>query len=202
MDWRHLFELLTAGRATYTELKNVCVWTKTNAGMGSCTGLSTSWFRCSSPEKLLHINTVELGRPPRPLPTNVWSYAGANSFGRDRRADLRLHPTAARRMVAGDDRRRVEARRHRARPVLGSGTTLIAAEQVGRIAWAVSWSRGYVDAAVRRWQARIRKRRLCSRPPCYCRPPAPPNGRTRGLSETAILSGCTDHVSCRMTPLM
>ena len=30
MDWRHLFELLTAGRRVYEELKNLCVWNKTN----------------------------------------------------------------------------------------------------------------------------------------------------------------------------
>jgi hypothetical protein len=33
MDWRHLFELLTAGRGVYDELMNLCVWTKTNGGM-------------------------------------------------------------------------------------------------------------------------------------------------------------------------
>ena len=35
MDWRHMDEILEAGRATYAELKNLCVWNKTNAGMGS-----------------------------------------------------------------------------------------------------------------------------------------------------------------------
>jgi hypothetical protein len=35
MDWRHLGELLRAGEAVYSELKNLCVWKKTNAGMGS-----------------------------------------------------------------------------------------------------------------------------------------------------------------------
>jgi DNA modification methylase len=35
MDWRHLGELLAAGKQAYSELKNVCVWTKDNAGMGS-----------------------------------------------------------------------------------------------------------------------------------------------------------------------
>jgi hypothetical protein len=35
IDWRHLEELLAAGRETYGELKNVCVWVKDNAGMGS-----------------------------------------------------------------------------------------------------------------------------------------------------------------------
>lgn len=35
MDWRHLHELLTAGRGTYAEFKNLCVWVKDNGGMGS-----------------------------------------------------------------------------------------------------------------------------------------------------------------------
>lgn len=34
MDWRHLTEVLAAGNATYGELKNLCVWTKTNGGDG------------------------------------------------------------------------------------------------------------------------------------------------------------------------
>jgi DNA modification methylase len=38
-------------------------------------------------------------------------------------------------------------------PFLGSGTTLIAAETVGRICFAVELSPAYVDVAVRRWQA-------------------------------------------------
>jgi hypothetical protein len=46
MDWRHSFELLTAGRGIYRELKNICVWSKSNAGMGSFTGPSTSWCSC------------------------------------------------------------------------------------------------------------------------------------------------------------
>src|SRR5438309_7009234 len=35
MDWRHMGELLAAGKQAYTELKNLCVWAKDNAGMGS-----------------------------------------------------------------------------------------------------------------------------------------------------------------------
>jgi hypothetical protein len=35
MDWRHMPELLAAGSRAYTELKNLCVWAKDNAGMGS-----------------------------------------------------------------------------------------------------------------------------------------------------------------------
>ena len=32
MDWRHIAELLAAGRDAYGELKNLCVWVKDNAG--------------------------------------------------------------------------------------------------------------------------------------------------------------------------
>lgn len=35
MYWRHMRELLAAGDRVFHELKNLCVWNKTNAGMGS-----------------------------------------------------------------------------------------------------------------------------------------------------------------------
>lgn len=35
MDWRHMREVLDAGEAAFTELKNLCVWNKTNGGMGT-----------------------------------------------------------------------------------------------------------------------------------------------------------------------
>jgi ParB-like chromosome segregation protein Spo0J len=35
MDWRRIKKLLIAGDAAYDELLNLCVWAKTNAGMGS-----------------------------------------------------------------------------------------------------------------------------------------------------------------------
>ncbi len=35
MDWRHLNEVLAAGVIAFDELKNLCVWVKTNAGQGS-----------------------------------------------------------------------------------------------------------------------------------------------------------------------
>jgi ParB-like nuclease domain/DNA methylase len=35
MDWRHLYELLSAGHEIYDGLLNFCVWNKNNGGMGS-----------------------------------------------------------------------------------------------------------------------------------------------------------------------
>ena len=46
MDWRHMREVLDAGNAVFTELKNLCVWNKTNGGMGRSTAPSMNW--CSS----------------------------------------------------------------------------------------------------------------------------------------------------------
>jgi hypothetical protein len=42
IDWRHLFELQVAGRSSYAEQKNICIWVKTNAGMGRCIAASMS----------------------------------------------------------------------------------------------------------------------------------------------------------------
>ena len=49
MDWRHIWEMLEAGRTVYSELKNLCVWNKTNAGMAHFTAPSTSWCSFGSP---------------------------------------------------------------------------------------------------------------------------------------------------------
>jgi hypothetical protein len=35
MDWRHMAELLAAGEEVFSELKNLCIWNKTNGGMGT-----------------------------------------------------------------------------------------------------------------------------------------------------------------------
>jgi hypothetical protein len=47
MDWRHVDEMMAAGKNAYTELKNLCVWAKTNAGMGTFAA-SMSWCSCGS----------------------------------------------------------------------------------------------------------------------------------------------------------
>ena len=35
MDWRHMTELLSAAEKNSAVVENLCVWVKTNAGMGS-----------------------------------------------------------------------------------------------------------------------------------------------------------------------
>jgi hypothetical protein len=92
MDWRHLGEVLAAGQGAYNELKNLCVWAKTNGGMGALYRSQHELVFVFKSGKGAHINNVELGKHGR-YRTNLWTYAGVNSFGRSRDEDLAMHPT-------------------------------------------------------------------------------------------------------------
>lgn len=81
----------------YSELKNICIWTKTNAWMGSLCRSAYEFVFVFEKGKGRHINNVDLGRYGRNR-TNVWSYAGwsyagMNSFGADRDTLVAAHPT-------------------------------------------------------------------------------------------------------------
>jgi DNA modification methylase len=153
IDWRHLEELFAAGRQVYSELKNLIVWNKTNAGQGS--------FYRSQHELILvfkhgnapHLNSFELGQRGRSR-TNVWTYAGANTFRRGRMDDLAMHPTVKPVALVADAMRDCSRRGDIVLdPFMGSGTTIMAAERVGRRAFGLELDARYVDTAVHRWQA-------------------------------------------------
>lgn len=152
IDWRHLFELLTAGRGVYPELKNVCVWAKTNAGMGSLYRSQHELVAVFKKGTAPHINNVELGRHGRNR-TNVWAYAGMNSFGAERDEALALHPTV--KPVALVEDAILDCSR-RSGIVLdafaGSGTTLVAAERAGRRGFGMELEPRFVDVALRRFR--------------------------------------------------
>ena len=128
MDWRHTAEVQRAGHAAQLQLKNLCVWAKNNGGMGSLYRSQHELVFVFKSGTAPHINNVELGKHGR-YRTNVWSYAGVNSFGGDR-DDLSLHPTVKPVAMVADAIRDCS---HRKAIVLdafvGSGTTLIAAEK-------------------------------------------------------------------------
>lgn len=153
MDWRSLRELLTAGEAVYTEQKNLCVWTKTNAGMGSFYRSQHELIVVFKLGSAPHINNIELGRYGRNR-SNVWPYPGANTFRAGRMEDLAAHPTVKpMRMVADailDSTHRGDVVLD---PFLGSGTTILACEDTGRRGRGIELDPYYVDVAIRRWQA-------------------------------------------------
>lgn len=151
IDWRHLAELLGAAEGRYAELKNLCVWNKANAGMGSLYRskheLVFVFKRGSAP----HINNVELGKHGR-YRSNVWNYAGATSPHKSRAQRLAMHPTVKPVVMIADA---IKDCSHRNGLVLdpfgGSGSTLIAAHDTGRRAALIELDPRYVDVAVRRY---------------------------------------------------
>ena len=151
MDWRHVSELLAAGKAAYDELKNLCVWAKTNGGMGSLYRSQHELVFVFKAGSAPHINNVELGKHGRNR-INLWSYAGVNSFG-EGREDLALHPTVKPIAMVSDAIRDCS---HRGGLVLdpfaGSGTTLIAAHKTGRRARAIELDPHYCDVIIKRMQ--------------------------------------------------
>ncbi len=152
MDWRHLGEILAAGKAVYTELKNVCVWTKDNGGMGSFYRSQHELVFVFKKGTAAHVNTIELGGNGR-YRTNVWGYRGANTFRQGRLEDLAMHPTVKPVALVLDAIKDCSRRGEIVLdPFSGSGTTIIAAEKSRRRARALEIDALYVDTAIRRWE--------------------------------------------------
>ncbi len=152
MDWRHIYELLDAGRHCNLELFNLCVWAKTNAGMGSLYRSQHELICVFKTGSASHTNNVELGRHGRSR-TNLWTYRGMNVFGADRKELLASHPTVKPVLMIADAMRDVTKRGDAVLDTfLGSGSTLMAAEEIGRVCFGVELDPLYVDVAVRRWQ--------------------------------------------------
>lgn len=159
-DWRHLAEYLSAGRTAYSELKNICVWAKHNAGMGSMYRSQHEFIFVFKHGTAFHRNNVQLGRFGRHR-SNLWSYSGANSFARPTEEGnlLALHPTVKPVAMVADAILDCSARGDAVLdPFLGSGTTVLAAERTGRVAYGIELEPKYVDVAIRRWQAHTGER--------------------------------------------
>jgi len=154
MDWRHMGELLAAGRRVYSELKNLCVWAKDNAGMGSLYRSQHELVFVFKAGKGSHRNNVLLGQHGR-YRSNVWQYPGVNSFSRKTEEGnlLELHPTVKPVALVADAILDCSARGDMVLDsFLGSGTTVIAAERTGRVCYGMELDPCYVDTIVRRWQ--------------------------------------------------
>jgi hypothetical protein len=153
MDWRHVYELLSAGRGVYSELKNLCVWNKTNGGMGSLYRSKHELVAVFKVGRARHINNVALGAHGR-YRTNVWDYAGINSFGAERDAELAMHPTV--KPVALVENAILDCSRRDGIVLdafVGSGTTIVAAERAGRRGFGIEFEPQYVDATLKRFQS-------------------------------------------------
>jgi 16S rRNA G966 N2-methylase RsmD len=154
-DWAHAREVMTAGESAYSEIKNICVWVKHNAGMGSFYRSQHELVFVFKAGRGRHRNNVQLGKHGRHR-TNVWSYPGANSFGRATEEGnmLALHPTVKPVKMVADAILDCSVPNDVVLDgFLGSGTTLVAAERTRRRCYGLEIDPRYVDAIIRRWQS-------------------------------------------------
>ncbi len=151
MDWRHLRELADAADQVYDEFKNLCVWSKSNAGMGSLYRSAHELIFVYKHGRAKHINNVELGRFGRNR-TNIWPYPSMSSFGKDRDTALAGHPTTKPLALVSDA---ILDCSKRGGIVLdafaGSGTTLLAAEKTGRRGYGIELDPHYADVVIQRF---------------------------------------------------
>lgn len=153
-DWRHLREFLDAGDQSYSEFKNLCIWAKDNAGMGSFYRSQHELVFVWKSGHKEHCNNFQLGQYGR-YRTNLWTYGGGNSFSRntDEGNLLELHPTVKPVALVADAVMDVSRRGEIILDsFLGSGSTLIACERTGRTCYGIEIDPVYVDTVVRRWQ--------------------------------------------------
>lgn len=155
IDWRSLHLLLRAAEPLLGPLINLAVWAKDRPGQGSFLRSQHELVLIFKHGKGRFRNNVQLGRHGRGR-SNVWSYPSAKtaSTGSDEGNLLKHHPTPKPVRLVADAILDVTKRGDIVIDAfLGSGTTLIAAEKVGRVCHGVELDPLYVDLAIRRWQA-------------------------------------------------
>lgn len=152
IDWRHLEEMLGAGRLAFGDMLNLCVWCKTNGGMGSLYRSQHELVFVFRTGGAKHRNNVQLGRYGRNR-TNVWTYPRVNVFRPGRTEELKAHPTAKPVAMVRDALMDVSRRGDIVLDTfLGGGATLMAAHDCGRMARGLELDPLYVDVALRRWR--------------------------------------------------
>lgn len=151
-DWRHIPEMLTAGGQVYSEQLNLCIWNKTNGGMGTLYRSKHELIFVYKVGKGAHVNNVALGKYGRNR-TNVWDYVSQNALNGTSKSKLSLHPTVKPVAMVADA---ICDCSHRGGIILdsfgGAGTTIVAAERTGRRARLIELDPKFVDISVERWQ--------------------------------------------------
>ncbi|HBR69919.1 MAG TPA: DNA methylase N-4 [Rhodospirillaceae bacterium] len=148
MDWRHMREMLDAGEKVFGKPRQLCVWSKDNAGMGTFYRSQHELVFVFRHGDAAHINNFELGQHGR-YRSNVWNYPGVNTFTGKGFQQLALHPTVKPVSLVADAIRDCSHRKGIVLdPFAGSGTILVAAERTGRMARAIEYEPKYVDVAI------------------------------------------------------
>lgn len=152
MDWRHISDLIEVGRESYDSMLNLVVWNKANGGQGSFYRSQHELIGVFRVGERSHRNNVELGRFGRNR-SNVWTFPGVNSFGKDRDEKLASHPTVKPTSLVAEAILDCTARGDAVLDQFtGSGTTILAAEKTGRVGYGIEYEPAYVEVAIKRWQ--------------------------------------------------
>ncbi len=146
MDWKHVYEIITAGKKNYDTLKQLCIWNKGVGGMGN--------FYRSQHELIFVFKNGKDEKPFHGNRSNVWNYPGMNSFATENRDELLAsHPTVKSLPLVKDA---ILDASNEGDLVLdlfgGSGTTLIAAEETNRKCCMMELEPKYCDVIIKRWQ--------------------------------------------------
>jgi DNA modification methylase len=150
MDWRHAREILDAADGVYDQFKQLVVWAKTNASMGTFYRSRHELVFVFKAGRAKHTNNFGLGETGR-YRTNVVEYAGANTFRKGRAEDLEAHSTVKPTAMVADFLLDCSNRGDLVvDPFVGSGTTLIAAHRTKRRGSGIELDPLYVDTALRR----------------------------------------------------
>ena len=153
IDWRGQATVHAAVTKLGFEALNLIVWAKTNAGMGSLYRSQHELLPLFKKGQAPHVNNVALGKRGR-WRSNVWTYPGASSLGSDARRGLQDHPTVKPTAMLEDALLDLTNRGDIViDPFLGSGSTLIAANKIGRVCRGIELDPLYVDVIVRRYEA-------------------------------------------------
>lgn len=151
MDWKHSKNMHDAG-AEYTELKNICLWAKELAGMGSLYRSQHELCFVFKNGTATHTNNIELGKHGR-YRTNVWKYKGMHASNKQAKDLGKLHPTVKNTAMLMDMLLDCSNTRDTVLDCFGgSGSTLIAAERTGRNAAIIELSQEYCDVILARWE--------------------------------------------------
>jgi DNA modification methylase len=153
IDHKHIEEMLEAGSTAYDDRLNICVWSKTNAGMGSLYRSQNELCCLFKKGKEPHTNNIQLGKFGRHR-SNVWSYPGMNTFSENRDELLSAHPTVKNTQMIAD----IILDASNLGDIvldgfLGSGTTLLAAHQTQRICYGTEIEPKYIEVCIARFQA-------------------------------------------------
>lgn len=152
MDFRHISEIMQAGKTVFTEFKNLCIWNKLSGGMGSLYRSQHELVFVFKNGKAHHINNIELGVHGR-YRTNVWDYPGIFIKNKVNKANIYLHPTVKPVGLLADILLDASPRNGIVLDMFGgSGSTLLAAQRTGRRARLIEIDKHYCDVILYRYE--------------------------------------------------